>query len=499
MISQEQTGSGLFQIHSGRFRGLFTAEPATLIPDDYLADMSNLRVTDFGTLMSVPKPEEFSVSLPSPRYPIESISMPWLLYIGMGGLVYLSTDPAVLLANDNGAYGFKFIEFLGRDYTFTRDEGLFDAITHDKIDAPLVGYQEAGYDERLDFQCNAICSYECRLWIAYGSLLRGSGKGKTPDSVDEVNGNRKVFGAWTGPNANIYVRFTDDSQITHLFSMYNGLYIFTPGHVYTLTQFWGGTTNCLYAGQNLPQKVGTGVRQFPLCTGRAIYYVRNNAFYKFETEPVSLSTVLSLPNLLAYYVTEYDNRLWFLVSTAGAPIGVEVNYLYALNKTTKVWEKYDIQLTPKGATYYDTLTAMIAGPQETSPAYDTLYLGTSLGLILRWYSGQAETDTLPWMLVTKAFSPSMDFAHQGVKMKVDYLAQDETSEVIVTSYLDGVEGCRFSFDMEGNLGDFMHRDFDIPTNEVCNTLQFKLEGTGKATLIDIGFSFAGHMIGDVNP
>lgn len=760
-IALDQSGSGLYLITTGRFKGLFNADPDTTIPDEYLADISNLRCTDFGVLKSVPVPVEYPATLPEPLTFIHSISQPLLLYIGMGGYcygqvgevgegmsaaasdaagghllavktsrlftsfnggvswterrpagdvdldwwalasdadgshliagvdggrlytsadagatwverrpagdsdmfwwtvssdadgsnliaaadydrIYVSADagatwaekrpagdadkywwsvimdadgsnliaaanpgrlytsanggttwterkpagdadkdwwtaasdsdgsflivainpgrlwtsadsgatwterkPAgdvdeswqavvsdadgsnliaetyagVLYASDDSGatwaetvaqgtaklfegydalQGFKFVRYVGKWYTFTHDAGLYEGIVGTNI-----SLLNDDYGLVINRECNAICTYEARLWLAFGNILRGSGKASDPESVDAVNGNRQVWGAWTGPNAQIEIQFTDDLVITHLFNMTSGLYIFTNDHVYTLAQFWGGTVNCLYQGRNLPSP---SVRGFPLCTGNTIYYARDNALYQFVTEPTVISGVLEL-DINAYYVADYDHRLWFLVSSNAAPAGREINYLYALNKTTGSWEKYDIQLTAYDPTtgIYDTLTAMVEGPRTGAAGKDDLMLGTSLGKIIRWQSDQVETASLPWTMLTKAFSPTFDQPHTPVKFQIDYISQtmvdDATSDVIVTVYIDGERvPTTIRFDMaEGAGGVFKHRQFDIPSNKIANTVQFALSGTGRAEILSLGYSLSVVSVGDINP
>jgi photosystem II stability/assembly factor-like uncharacterized protein len=429
-----------------------------------------------------------------------------LLAETLDGTVYASDDTgatwtvgspagtAKLFDDYDGLAGFKFVRYLGKWYTFTRDSGLYNG-----IDGTNISLLNDDYGLVINRECNAICTYEARLWVAFGNILRGSGKASDPESVDAVNGNRQVWGAWTGPNAQIEIQFTDDLAITNLFNMTSGLYIFTNDHVYTLAQFWGGTVNCLYQGRNLPSPA---VRGFPMCDGAAIYYARDKAFYQFVTEPTVISSVLAL-DTKAYYVADYDHRLWFLVSSNPVPAGREINYLYALNKTTGSWEKYDIQLTAydPAAGIYDTLTAMVEGPRTGAAGNDDLMLGTSLGQIIRWQSDQVETASLPWTILTKAFSPTFDQPHTPVKFVIDYMSQSTVSSVVVTVYIDGERmPTTIRFDMASGLGGvFKHREFDIPSNKTANTVQFKLEGTGKAEILSVGYSLSIVSVGDVNP
>lgn len=492
-LTQQGSGSGLYIIETGRFKGLFNAESAEVIGDEYLADMKNLHVTEFGILKSVPVPIEYDAKLPEPRTWIQSISAPWLTYIGMGGYCYMGA--VKLMEADDQLYGFRFIRYLGKWYTFTQDEGLFNGTNGTNITVPGATYVSPK-------QCHAICTYEGRLWIAYGNVLRGSGKALDPEAVDAVNGSKKVWGPWTGPNAGIEITFTDDLVITGLFALDGGLYIFTPDHVYVMSTFWGGTTQAIYQGTNL---IDFYARSFPYTDGHSIYYGRDNAFYQFTNAPQSLSAALSL-NFHSCYASEFDNRLWFLTSTSANSAGFEVNYLYAMNKMTGSWEKYDIQLTEKGlSSIYDTLTAMIEGPRTGLAGDDRLMLGTSKGLILQWTKNQLETATLPWMFKTKAFSPTLDQGQVPVKFRIDYLtkttAGGATSPVVVTTYLDGTMlASTIIFDMaEGTGGQFRHREFDIPNALTGNTVQFMLEGTGSAEILNVGYSMSIVAMGDTNP
>lgn len=490
-ITQDSSGSGLYIITSSGFKGLFNAIPPQAIGDEYLADMKNLHVTEFGILQSVPVPTELDLMLPEPKFWIHSISRPFLTYIGMAGYCYEGGNK--LMEADDQLMGFHFVRYLGKWYTFTQDEGLFNGMNGTNITTPGAAYGEPK-------QCHAICAYEGRLWIAYGNVLRGSGRALDPEAVDMVNGNRKIFGPWTGPNANIEITFTDDALITGLWAMAGGLYIFTSDHVYTLSTFWGGVVQPIYQGTNLPNSVYC--RTFPYSDGQTIYYGRDNAFYSFVNAPQPISAALAL-DINACYAAEFNNRIWFLASSATNPIGYEVNYLYAMNKVTGSWERYDIQLTPYDAIshLYDTLTAMVEGPRATLAGEDDLLIGTSKGKILQWKKNQAETASLPWSFRTKAYSPSFDVPHVPVKFRIDYVSQAATSPVVVTTYINGVAAAStITFDMtDGVGGAYCHREFDIPSRITAHDVQFLIEGTGKAEIMSVGYSLSTYGFKDVNP
>ena len=162
-------------------------------------------------------------------------------------------------------------------------------------------------------------------------------------------------------------------------------------------------------------------------------------------------------------------------------------------------------MTAKAGAVYNTPTALAAGVPATGET--TLMIGTSIGTLYDWYGAMTDAGTLPWSLKTKAFSPTLDQPHAPVKFRIDYLSQTTagtpaaTSPVTVTVYLDGVAcATTITFDMaEATGGLFKHREFDIPSNKTANVVQFVVSGTGKAEILNIGYSASLFAIGDTNP
>jgi hypothetical protein len=315
-----------------------------------------------------------------------------------------------------------------------------------------------------------------------------------------VNGGRTVWGPWVGPNLDINMVFPNMLNITYLAGTQTGLLIFGEKEVFSMSTFFGGKAVPIYHGSDLPHGIpGSTVIQFPYCDGQNVYYASDRALFVFSGSPKNLSTVLLLPRMYSFYVGEFKDRIWYLVCTAGHPYGQEVNYIYAINKFTGYWEKYDIQMTAKVGSTYNTPTALTGGVLDTGETM--LMIGTSLGTLYDWFGTMTDTGALPWSVTTKAFSPSFDQPHYPVKFRIDYISQAAASPVVVTTYLDGVAvTTTITLDMtDGVGGAFLHREFDIPSHLTANSVQFKLTGTGHAEILSLGYSLSVSAVGDTNP
>lgn len=494
-IALDQSGSGLYLVTTGTFKGLFTALSDAVIPDEYLADMSNLAVNEYGALVSVLKPAgpvSWAPNAGALGCPISSIGNMGV-YIGQTDTLCDNLGNTKISADGVGEV--PVVRHLNGSYVLSPGPagGLYNVATGVKITAAT-----AGFTALIGFFALAV--YEMRMWLGVDRTLRGSAAAQDMEAVDAVNGNRRVWGPWTGPNAQISMIFPNATVITHLVPTNSGLLIFSEQDVFAMATFFGGTAVPIYHGSDLPHgQPGNTVRQFPCTDGQSVYYAGDNALFVFSGSPKNLSSVLALPRIYSFYCGEYNDRVWFLVCTAAHPTGAEANYIYAINKLTGFWEKYDVQMTAKAGAVYNTPTALAAGVPATGE--NQLMIGTSIGTLYNWYGTMTDTGSLPWVVKTKAFSPTHDQPHSPVKFLIDYRSQSVTSPVVVTTYLDGVAiATTIAFDMsDGVGGKFMHRAFDIPNNKTCNTCQFLISGTGKAELLSIGYSLSILATGDINP
>jgi hypothetical protein len=506
-MTAQGSGSGLYEISTGRFKGLFNSEPASAIPDDYLADMANLQVNVMGALKSVLKPIIEPTASASAGIPITSIHFSQtmrfsggvMLMYGQGDSLYVQTG---LKINPSGGCAgmVPIVDYFLGSYLLVQGEskGLYDALGSGYIAAATTGFSIVTW--------GAIAVYEMRLWLGLNNTLRGSAPGMDPAAETAVNGGRKVWGPWEGLNKDISMMFPHDPQINFLIATHGGLLIFCDSNVYSMATFYGGKAVPIYHGDDLPRGIRYSVLTFPYCDGETVYYANERGLFSFNGRPSNLSSLIAPTAIvstgIASYVGEYDDRIWFLVAGQGVPTATNVNYIYALNKLTNCWEKYDVQMTTP-AEGYDTPSALAS---YCTGVGSRLAIGTTQGTIYQWYYNQATTaGVLPWHFTTKAFSPSFDQPHAPIKFRVDYITQTTaaaaTSPVVVTTYLDGVAiATTITFDMaEGTGGALRHREFDIPSNLTANSVQFMLEGTGKAEIEGVGYSLSIYPVGDTNP
>jgi hypothetical protein len=498
MMTQDPSGSGLYLIVSGPFKGLFTAEPDTIIPDEYLSDISNLHITELGALKSVLKPIaiDWKPNATSLGHTISSIAGAGT-YIGQNGII--SDNAGENLITEAHIGEMPVVKHLGKYFILdpATDGGLYNLGSHTKITAATTGFSAS-----IGHQALAV--YEMRAWLGIDQTLRGSANGQDLEAVDAVNGNRKVWGPWNGPNAQINMVFPCAPSITHLVGTHNGLLIFLEQDVFAMATFFGGRAVPIYHGADLPHgRPGDQVIQFPYTDGQNVYYASDRALFSFSGNPRNLSSALSLPRIHSFSCGEYNDRIWFLVCTVAVPTGAEVNYLYAINKVTGYWEKYDVQMSAKNGAVYNTPTALHTGVLSTGET--AMWIGTSIGTLYDWYGTMADNGPLAWSFITKKFSPTFDQPHYPCKFRIDYVSQttagSATSPVTVTTYLDGTAlATTITFDMaEGTGGAYKHREFDIPGAITTNSAQFLIEGLGHCEILNVGYSLALYQVGDTNP
>lgn len=491
-ITAQGNGSQLYNIETGPFKGLFNAEPAVAIPDEYLYDMKNLQVTDNGALKSMKMPNGPIDWKAQSLTPITSIGS-YGLYIGQTDV--LSDNQGNILISADGVGEVAIVRHLANFYVLSPSStgGLYNVATGVKITAATDGFSAVN-----GMYASAV--YEMRMWLAIDRTLRGSANGQDLEASTAVSGGRKVWGPWVGPNKDISMVFPDMLLITYLAPTQSGLLIFGEQDVFSMSTFFGGKAIPIYHGPDLPHGVpGSTVIQFPYCDGQNVYYAGDYGLYVFQSAPSLLSATLTFDRIYSFSVCDFDGRIWFLVEKTGHPFGAEANYIYAINKRTGFWEKYDIQMTAKNGSTYNTPTALCGGVLGTGESI--LMVGTSIGTLYDWFGTMSDTGALPWSFTTKAFSPSLDQPHQPVKFRVEYISQVAASPVVVATYLDGVTvATTITFDMsDGVGGKFMHREFDIPTAATTNSTQFLVEGTGHCEILNVGYSLGIYPVGDTNP
>jgi hypothetical protein len=497
-----------YTIWGGGFGGgLFNSINGSLIPDNCLADMSNLHVDHFGVLHSVTKPVENTDCYASALSgPIRAVMGSWAnLFINRNGTLYNEANQTDTYAAD--AVTTQVADSpagVGRFYV-TYTNGLYNAAS-----GTATNIEYADEDILTGGESPAsstICEFEGRIWLNLGSRLRGSDL--TDPSLEE---------SWRGPVdpvdgttmtlANCLIVVKMPQLIRHLIKMNGALFIFCDDGIYQLSTFFDGVLRPVYLGAALP-RWGTGAPFRIYTDGQIAYYVSDNKFYAFSgTTPQCISDHLSLSSALCWFAGEYDGRIWFLTSTVALPSGSQVNYIYAVDKTTGAWEKYDVQMTAAASPNIDTPTALMGGEDRSVGVRgDRLWLGTSLGKVF-FFSPTATGTPLAWSFTTKTYTPSFDAYSRFQHFKIRYVGQALTSPVTITQHVcrDGVDATTdtlverktaTTLDMVGAGGGMFQKDIECHA-DLGEGVYFTVSGTGTCEIADIGVEFSMKGANDVN-
>lgn len=495
-----------YTIWNGGFSGgLFNSISGTMIPDNCLANVSNLHIDHFGVLHSVTKPTEntdcYAAGL--------SGSIRGLMPTGLN-----------LYVNRNGT----MYNEANQDTTWS-----VDTVTTQVAESPIVGRQWVVYTSGLwnsgtnvttadqdfsDYSSNCtsstIAEFEGRIVFNMGNLLRWSdltnpGLEETwrgpVDPVDEVT--------MTLANTLFFIKMP--SLIRKLHVCRGSLYVFCDNGIYsapTLDVVNGtGSIRKVYGGAYLP-RFGTGAPFSLYSDGNIIYYVCNNKLIAFDgSEGRLISDRLSLPSSLAWYAGEYDNRIWFLLCTEQSPDGAVANSMYCVDKTTGAWEKYDITRVSLNDSATETPTAMTAGNDPVvGTRGDRLWIGTNLGRVY-YFSPTATGTPLPWSFTTKTYTPSFDAYSRFIHFKIRYVGQPSSSPVTIVQHVcrDGVDKTTDTIltrsdetlDMVGAGGGMFQKDIECRA-DTGEGVYFTVSGTGTCEIADVGVEFTMRGAGDVN-
>jgi len=507
-VSREVNTQKNFVVWNGGFSGgLFNSINGSLIPDNCLADMSNLHIDHFGKLHSVGKPTKSTDCYTTHEGISGSIRalIPSSLnmYVNRNGTMYLEANPTNHWAVDtittqvaeSPATGWVWVTYV---------DGLWDAgVAVPEADEDFVSYAES---------CTSltVAEFEGRIVFNLGNILRWSDL--TNPLLEET---------WMGPKdpvtpfamtlANTLFFIKMRNFIRYLQKCRGSLYIFCDDGIYaapTLDVVGGtGSIRQVYSGAYLPC-FGTGAPFKMYSDGLAIYYVCNNKLVAFDGSNANLiSDKLSLPSSLAWYAGEYDNRLWFLLCTEQLPNGAVANNMYAIDKTTGAWEKYAITRTSLNDSATETPTAMSAGNDPAGGTRgDRLWIGTNLGRV--YYFTPTDTSApLPWSFTTKTYTPSFDAYSRFVHFKIRYVGQTLTSPVTITQHVcrDGVDStsdtlvtrAATTLDMVGTGGGMFQKDIECHA-DLGEGVYFTVSGTGTCTINDVGVEFTTKGAGDVS-
>jgi hypothetical protein len=495
-----------YTVWSGGFLGgLFDSIDGALIPDNALHAISNLHIDHYGVLHSVTKPVEntdcYAAGLSGP---IRSIMGSWAnLFINRNGSMYNESNQGTVYTVDtNTAQVADSPADTAVRYYVRYTTGLWSTATGG------TNITEADEDFPQTHMSSTVCEQEGRIWFNLAHILRGSDV-TDPDLEETWRGPKDpVDNTMTLANTLFFSKM--QQQIRYLLKMNGSLYIFCDDGIYSQNTFIDGTQRPVYLGAGMP-RFGTGAPFRIYTDGQMAYWVGNNKFYAFSgSRPQVISDKLNLPAAVCWFTGEYDNRLWFLVCTAtnGLPTGSEVNYIYAVDRDSGAWEKYDIQMTSAASPNIDTPTALMGGEDKSVGVRgDRLWIGTTLGKVF-YLSPTATGTPLAWSFTTKTYTPSFDAYSRFVHFKIRYVGQAASSPVTVSQYVcrDGIAGsadtlvtrATTTLDMVGAGGGLFQKDLECHA-EIGEGVYFTVSGTGTAQICDVGVEFSTRSSGDVNP
>jgi hypothetical protein len=505
-VAKEINSLRNFTIWNGGFGGgLFNSINGSLIPDNCLADISNLHIDHFGNLHSVSKPTQstdcYSAGLSGSIRALMPTSLQ--MYVNRNGTMYNEATQGTTWAVDTITTQVAESPIAGRQWV-TDTNGLWSSGVN-------ITYADQDFaDYAADCNSFTVTEFEGRIAFNLGNLLRWSDlfspilEEAWRGPVDAVNGTTMTLA-----NTLFFIKMSH--LIRKLQKCRGSLYVFCDNGIYsapTLDVVGGtGSIRQVYSGAYLP-KFGTGAPFSLYSDGLAIYYVSNNKLIAFDGSNANLiSDRLSLPSSLAWYVGEYDNRLWFLLCTEAAPDGAVANVMYAIDKTTGAWEKYAITRTSLNDSATETPTAMSAGGDPVVGVRgDRLWVGTNLGRV--YYFTPTDTATpMSWSFTTKTYTPSFDAYSRFVHFKIRYVGQALTSPVTITQHVcrDGVDStsdtiltrASTTLDMVGAGGGMFQKDIECKAAQ-GEGVYFTVSGTGTAEIADVGVEFVTRSSGDVN-
>jgi len=370
---------------NGGFKGLYTALDPHLIPDGYLAALTNMEVDEQGVLHAVHPPATGSAGGWQRK----------IVYCGCPIWQDYSVSDTV-----SGTY-VAAATTLGSADSFSPDGDIYTS--------------GGGHDFTV---------YLNRLYYSMGNVLRYSGVSKA-----------HLAKTWEGANAYNFQAFP--YPITHLQPLQSGLYVIGDGIISRLTEPKTGSTAEVYYGPHTP--VDHGVGSYIFNNSSSIVYCGTDGIYEYGGggDPQRLDKVLTVPNIITkFYCAEYKNRLWVMYTPTG---GSDV--IYAINKTTGYWEYYNPATMVSGHVF-----AKIDWARYYSGYWLDLWDGSTTYTLNSFVETNTR---MPWSFTTKDYTPSFDAYSRVVHVKFYYLGQTATSTATIQVYADGTLIDTLTQDMAG--------------------------------------------------
>jgi hypothetical protein len=440
------------ETHLG-FKGIIAGVADELIPDGYVPDMENLKITVEGIASAIPNPNVYAP--PTGQTDLKSI------------FVWQRDDGTKLLLAQYGTHLYKWDVSLTPDAWTEIFKGTpaddaafgstakasFAAGMGDKVYIVQEATHMMSYDGTTLVELwngpmgKYVSLWKNRYFVAgvthfYGLAASTTAHGTETDATstgtviwsniniaDDTHGGATHDNGWyTG--SIVELRTPENSRCTGLLPVEENLLMFTESAIFTFSGYTEENFSLFdyYHGANTP-------KENAIVSAGGVFYVSPDGFFQLSKEPKIISEAIKPlidPSDSVVSCAYYDDRLWFL--TGGT--------LVALNKGNASWEKYRL-----GGLYGTTET----GVQNIVYGADYLYIGTSTGYILKVGESNAVTPGYrPWYLNTPVLNQGITTGQKRYKSVYIYAkntssrlnaayATDYGADVSIIPTIDGIQ------------------------------------------------------------
>lgn len=499
------------------FKGIIAGVADELIPDGYVPDMENLKITVEGLASAIPNPNVYEP--PTGETDLKSIFV-WqkddgtkMLLAQYGANLY-KWD--VSLTPDNWTKitkGSPAVAAFGSTAKASFAAGMGDKVYIAQEDTHVMSYSGAALVEIPNGPKGKYISlWKNRFVVAgvtafYGDTVNAGDTG-SPETItsvsmviwsnigllDSLNGGSRHDNGWYAGSA-IDLRTPENSRCTGLLPVEENLLLFTESAIFTFSGYAESNFTLFdyYHGANTPKANA-------VVSAGGIFYIAPDGFFQLSKEPKNISEAvrpLIDPANATVSCAYYDGRLWFM--SGGT--------LVALNKSTGSWEKYRL-----GGLYTDDV-----GVQSLVYGADYLYVGTATGHILK--VGETNPTTVgyrPWYLKTPVLNQGITTGQKRYKAAYIYAkntssrldasyATDYGSDVSIIPAIEGIQsGDKWGTMLWGNDLTIPHDPVQDATpgaghwsganadmmiykrfivSQLARTIRFLFQGTGEGALL----------------
>lgn len=494
------------------FKGIIAGVADELIPDGYVPDMENLKITVEGIAEAVKTPEY--IVPPTGETDLKNIFV-W----------YRDDGSTVTLAQ----YGAKLYKWSGTAWTVILKGGgnafastkkcSFAAGMSDKVYIAQEDTQVMSYDgTTLATLPNGpkgryITLWKNRLFVGYIKSFYGQSTSSTTSGTETTSVSGSALQSavlWSNINlaevlhntdaahydngwstfSLIELRTPENSECTGILPAGENLILFTKSGAFTFSGYSESNFNSFdyYHGVNTPKNNAV------ISVG-GVYYIADDGFFSFAKEPKLISDAVkpiidpSSSNVSCAY---FDGRIWFITGYT----------LVALNMGNGSWEKYQFGKFLYGSTDVGQQNLVYATP-------DHMYIGTTLGYILEIdVPSTVASGYRPWYLKTPVLNQGITSDQKRYKSVFIYarnsndvlnasFSVDYGEEIGIIPAISGTmkTGTGVWGTMLWGTGTWSSEDEHIKIYKrfmVCplaRTVRFSFYGTGEGALLGYGIVY----------